>query len=173
MILGCLYSSTLREHTKYLGQRMRIHLRPLTTLTREGGIFASLWQATPTKNARDACNNAWISADIWRLVYMRFSIPRYPMHDQALIWRLRRTIKVSLKADRRRRTEEAGSKIESLLDSEPSPSQGSMEPDEGVVKGYTQHSDAARLSNPRADCSGSGHAIFPTNTPRREYYHIC
>ena len=42
MILGCLYSSTLREHTNYLGRRTCLPLRPPTTPTREDEIFAAL-----------------------------------------------------------------------------------------------------------------------------------
>ena len=42
MILGCLHSATLRKHTKYLGRSTWIPLRPLTTPTREDGLFAAL-----------------------------------------------------------------------------------------------------------------------------------
>ena len=34
MISGCLHSATLRKHTKYLGRRTRLPLRPPTTPTR-------------------------------------------------------------------------------------------------------------------------------------------
>ena len=68
MVLGCLCSSPLRERTDYLRRRMRLPLRPTTTLTREDGLFAALRRATPKQKAREARKNAWILADTWRLV---------------------------------------------------------------------------------------------------------
>ena len=47
LALGCFHTSTLREHTKYLGRRMQILLRPPTTLTREERLLTDLRRAIP------------------------------------------------------------------------------------------------------------------------------
>ena len=73
MILGCLYSSTLREHTKYLGWRTWIPLLPLNTPTREDGIFAALRRAIPKTKAQGEIKNAWILEEKWRLLDTRVS----------------------------------------------------------------------------------------------------
>ena len=64
----------LGEHTKCLGWRMRLPLRPPTTPMMEDGIFAVLMRAITKPNARDARNNAWILADTWRLIGEIFSV---------------------------------------------------------------------------------------------------
>ena len=78
LILGCLHSTTLREHRKYLGRTMRTPLRPLTTPTRKDGLFAALHQAIPKTKAREARKNTWILADTWRLVDTKVSARQYP-----------------------------------------------------------------------------------------------
>ena len=45
MIMGCLRSSPLREHSRYFGGSKRIPLRPPPTPTREDRIFAALRRA--------------------------------------------------------------------------------------------------------------------------------
>ena len=57
MFLGCLYSAPLREHTRYLGGRKRLPLRPPTAPTREDGIFAALQRAVPKPLVREAGKN--------------------------------------------------------------------------------------------------------------------
>ena len=42
-----------------------------------------------------------------------------PAKDQALIWKLGRAIAANLKGNRRRRLEEAGNEVETLLELEP------------------------------------------------------
>ena len=42
MVLGCLHSASLREHTRYLGECKRLPLLPPTAPTREDRIFAAL-----------------------------------------------------------------------------------------------------------------------------------
>ena len=46
LVLGCLLSTPLREHTDYLGRRKRLPLHPPTTLTREDRLFKDLQRAT-------------------------------------------------------------------------------------------------------------------------------
>ena len=57
--------------------------------------------------------------DTWSLVNTRVSARQYSAGYQSLVWRLSQAINVSLNAYQRRRTEEAGSKIEALLASDP------------------------------------------------------
>ena len=119
MVLGCLHSAPLREHSRYLGECKRLPLLTQTSLTREDGIFAALRRAVLKPLTRDARKNAWILAAIWRLVNKRVSARQDLAKDQALIWRLGRAIKASLWEDRRRRAEEAGAEVEALMGSDP------------------------------------------------------
>ena len=119
MVLGCLHSASLREHARYLGGRKRLPLRPPPAPTREDRIFAALRRAFPKPQAREARKNVWISATTWRLVYERVSALWDISKDQALIWRLGHAIKESLREDRKRRAEEAGADVETLLGSDP------------------------------------------------------
>ena len=73
MVLGCLCSTPLGEHTKYRGQSTRLPLWPPTTPTREDGIFADLWIVISKPKAWEARKNVWILADTWRLVNKRVS----------------------------------------------------------------------------------------------------
>ena len=60
MVLGCLHSAHLREHTDYLGWSMWIPIRPPATPMREDGLFATLLKAIPKPKAREARkNNYW------------------------------------------------------------------------------------------------------------------
>ena len=122
MVLEGLRSAPLREHTKYLGWRKWIPLRPLTTPTREDRLFAALRRSMSKPKSREARNNVWILADMWRLVNDRVSERRGPARDQALIRCLGHAIKTSLKGYRRRRTEEAGKDIDWLLGADLPPS---------------------------------------------------
>ena len=54
LILGCLCSALLREHSEYLGRRKRPPLLPPTNPTREDGLFANLQRAVPKPQAWDA-----------------------------------------------------------------------------------------------------------------------
>ena len=85
LVLGCIRSAPLREHTKYLGRRTRLPLQPPTIPTREYGLFAALRRATTKPKAREARKNVWILADMWRLVDKRVSTRWDPARDQAHI----------------------------------------------------------------------------------------
>ena len=108
MVLGCLHSASLRENARYLEGRKRLPLCPLTEPTREYIIFAALRRAVPKTQAQEAQKNAWILETTWILVDKRVSARRDIAKDQALIRRLGRTIRESLRKDRKRRTEKAG-----------------------------------------------------------------
>ena len=119
LVLGCLHSANLREHTKYLGWRMRLPLRTPTTLTREDRLMADLRWAIPKPKGREASNNEWILADAWMLVNMRVSARRDPARNQSLVQRLSRHIAAILKANHLHWAYTAGGKVESLLTSYP------------------------------------------------------
>ena len=108
MVLGCLHSASLKEHVRYLRGRKNLPLLPPTEPTREDTIFAALRRAVTKLWAQEARKNAWISAITWRLVNERVSARRDLAKDRALIRRLGRAIRASLKMGRRRREEEAG-----------------------------------------------------------------
>ena len=101
IILGFIYSATMREHTNYVRCCTRLLLHSPTTLTREDGLFEDLCQAIPKPKLQEARKNAWISADMWRLVNTKFYIRRDPTRSQGLIQRLSCKIKLILKAVRR------------------------------------------------------------------------
>ena len=60
MVLGCLRSAPLKEHTKYLGRITRLPLRPPTTSMREDGLFTYLWRAISKTKAQESRKNVWI-----------------------------------------------------------------------------------------------------------------
>ena len=111
MVLGCLHNTSLTEHNRYLRGRKKLPLKPPTEPIREDKVFAALRRAVPKPRAREARKNEWISTETWRLVDERVSARRDPMKGQTIRRRLGRTIEASLKADRRRRTEEAGAEM--------------------------------------------------------------
>ena len=119
LVLGCLYSASLKEHTQYLGGGKKLSLRPPTEPTREDTIFETLRRDVPKPRAQEARKNEWISAATWRLVDKRVSARRDLAKDQTLIWRLVRAIRAGLTKDRRRRAEEAGAEVEVLLGADP------------------------------------------------------
>ena len=68
LVLGCLHSASLKEHSRYLGGRKKLPLRPPKYPTREDTIFAALRRAVPKPRAREARRDEWISEATWRLV---------------------------------------------------------------------------------------------------------
>ena len=119
MVLGCLHSAPLREQARYLGGRKRLPLRPPTYPTREDGIFANLRRTVPKPLDREVRKNTWILAETWRLVDERVSMRWDIAKDQALIRKLDRAIKSSLREDRQGRAEEAGAEVETLMGLDP------------------------------------------------------
>ena len=92
---------------------------PLTPTepTREDTISADLWSSVTKPRAQEARRNSRISATMWRLDDVIVSVRRDLAKDQALIRRLGRAIRASMKTDRRQRAEEAWSEVEALLGS--------------------------------------------------------
>ena len=119
MVLGCLHSASLKEHTIYLGGRNNLPLFLLTEPTREDTIFAALRRAVTKPRAREARKNAWVLVTTWRLFNKIVSARQDLAKYQAIILRLGRAIRESLKTDRKRREEEAGEGLETLLGLEP------------------------------------------------------
>ena len=113
MILGYVHSASLREHVRYLGGSKRPPLCPSTEPTREDRIFAALRKAVPKTRAQEAWKNSWKLATTWRLMDKRVSARRYIVKYQALIRRLGRAIKASLREDRKKR---AGGREQSTAD---------------------------------------------------------
>ena len=60
LVLGCLCSAPLREHSEYLGRRKRLPLRPPATPTRYHKLFVNLWRSVLKPKYRDARKKAWI-----------------------------------------------------------------------------------------------------------------
>ena len=100
MVLECLHSYPLREHTEYLGRRMQPPLRPPTTPAREEGLFAALRRSIPKPKAREDRKNAWILVGPWRIDDERVSLQRGPEIDHTLIRCLGCAINERIKGDR-------------------------------------------------------------------------
>ena len=115
IILGCLHTATLREHTQYLRRYNRFPLLPLGKPTREDNIFVDLCQPLPKIPVQKARCNAWISSTTWRLVNTRVSMCRDPTKYHQMICSLGRHIWASLQEDHHQWVETAGTAIEPLL----------------------------------------------------------
>ena len=94
-------------------------VRPPTKPTRVDELFADLRGAVSKAQPHAARQNAWISEEMWRLVDERVSARRDPQRGQAIKRQLRRAVKASLAADRKRRAEEAGAEVEALVGVDP------------------------------------------------------
>ena len=131
MVMGCLYSASLKEHMRYLRGRNKLPLKLLTEPTREDKIFAALRRAIPKAQVREARRNEWISAAMWKLVDERVYAHRDPAKGQTITRRLGCAIKASLTTDRRRQAEEAGAEVEALVGADRGPpfNSGSVAPD--------------------------------------------
>ena len=119
MVLGCLTSAPLLATKRYLGGRKRWPVRPPTEPSRTDTLFAALRRAVPKPAPREARQNAWISAETWRLIDERVSTRQDPRYGQADMQRLGKEIRKSLAKDRSRRTEEAGAAVEALMKADP------------------------------------------------------
>ena len=109
----------MREHIRYMAGRRRLSLKPPKRPTREDSLFGYLRRAVPKPQPQDQHQNAWISKETWKLVDERVTM-RWKARARTGMRRLERSIQASLKGERRRRVEEAGLAVESLLKEDPS-----------------------------------------------------
>ena len=109
-------TQSLPEGARQVPRGSQAPLPPPTNLLDEGGQnFAALRRAVPKPRAQEARKNSWISATTWILVNKIVSARRDIAKDQLLIRRLGCAIKVILREERKRRVEEAGAEVETLL----------------------------------------------------------
>ena len=108
----------MREHIRYIAGRRIIPLTPPKQPTREDSLFGNLRRAVPKPKPREQHRNAWISEETWKLVDERVTMRR-KSRARTGMRRLGRAIQSSLKGDQRRRVEEAGLAVESLLKEDP------------------------------------------------------
>ena len=120
MVMVLLRGGTGREHVKYIVGRRRMPLKPPRRPTREDKLFGDLRRAVPKPQPREQHRNAWISEETWRLLDKRVMMRRKPRARTGMR-RLGRAIQASMKGDRRRRVEEAGTTVETLLQEDPPP----------------------------------------------------
>ena len=118
MVMGLLRCRTGREHVKYIAGRRRVPMKPPRRPTREDELFGDIRRAVPKPQPREQHRNVWISEETWRLVDERVTMRRKPRARTGMR-RLGRALQASLKGDRRRRVEEAGSEVETLLKEDP------------------------------------------------------
>ena len=119
MVLGCLPSTLLTEHKRYLGGRKRWPVRPPGKPTRTDQLFPALWRAVPKAQPREARQNAWISEKTWGLIDERVSARRDPRYRQAFTRRIGKEVKNSLAEDSKRQEDEAGAEVEALVKADP------------------------------------------------------
>ena len=119
MVLGCLPSAPLSETKQYLGGQKRWPVRPPAKPSRTDELSAALQRAVPRPKPQEARQNAWISAETWRLIDERVSTRRDPRYGKGDRRRLAKAVQASLAMDRRRMAEEAGAEVEALVKADP------------------------------------------------------
>ena len=117
-MVGQLRGGTSREHVRYIKGRRRLLLLPPKEPTREDKLFGDLRRAVPKPHEREKHKNAWISDETWRLIDERV-LARRGTRVWARLQRLGQAVRASLKGDKRRRVEDAGKDVESLLGEDP------------------------------------------------------
>ena len=115
LVLGCLRSAPLREHSEYLGRRKQLPLQPLTTPTREDVLFVALQRAVLKPKSQYARKKMWILETTWIIFKERVSAIQDPARDQSLILRLVCAIAEIFKGFWRRWAEEAGEEVEKVF----------------------------------------------------------
>ena len=108
----------MREHIRYIAGRRRIPLKPPKRPTREDSLFGDLRRAVPKPQPWEQHWNAWIPEETWKLVEERVTMRRKARACMGMR-RLGRAFQARLKGDRRRRVEEAGLAVETLLKEDP------------------------------------------------------
>ena len=94
-------------------------MRPPREPTRTDQLFAALRRAVPRAQPREARQNAWISESTRRLIDERVSTRREPQYRQAYKQQLGKAVQKSLATDRRRRADEAGAEVDTLVKAYP------------------------------------------------------
>ena len=123
MVMGLLRGGTAKARDKYIAGRRKVPMKPLRRPTREDKLFGDLRQAVLKLQPQEQHRNAWISEETWRLVDERVTMRRKSRARTGLR-RLGRAIQASLKGDRKRRVEEAGTAIEGMLQEDPPNARG-------------------------------------------------
>ena len=117
LVVGCLCGAAPVTHSRYLGNRTRLPIRPPATPDRVDRMFAEFRRAIIRTPWRERHRQAYISPDIWSLIDNRIAARR--RQEQRRSWSLNRTMKAGIQEDRRIRAAEAGSAVESLFQSYP------------------------------------------------------
>ena len=144
MVMGLLRGGTGWEHAKYIAGRRRIPMKPPKRPTQEDELFGDLRLAVLKPQPREQHQNAWISEETCRLVDEWVTMRRNPRARTGMR-RLGKAIQVSLKGDRRRRVEEAGTAVETLLQEDPPNARGVWR----RMKGWYSHPLELRSSGSR------------------------
>ena len=124
MVMGLLRGGTAKAHGKYIAGRRKIPLKPPRRLTREDEFFGDLRQAVLKPQPQEQHWNTWISEETWRLVDERVTMRRKTRARTGLR-RLGQAIQASMKGDRKRRVEEAGTVVKNMLQEDPPNARGS------------------------------------------------
>ena len=136
MVVGHLRSTKARDHAHYIKGRREMPLKPPKEPTREDELFEDLQREVPKPHEREQHKNAWISEETWRLADERVSARR-GTRARTRIRRLGRAIRASLKGDRKRRVEAAGTDVEALLGGDPQNAKEAWRRMKGMVRGCT------------------------------------
>ena len=120
MVVGQLMSKPLGANRSYLRKRQRYPL-PAPTVGPDSPLvdrlFQELKEAMPRPTRPTRRRNAWISDATWRLIDQKSAMRRRHGvgYSPAALRRLSRRIASSLRADRKRRVEEAGAAVEDAM----------------------------------------------------------
>ena len=140
-------------------------MRPPAEPSRTDTLFADLGIAVPKPALQEAKRNAWISAEMWRLIDERVSMRRDPRYSQADRRRLGKEIKESFAKDRWRRTEEAGAAEEAMMKADPPLIQEACHRLQGWYKAAVDRAPATCSSYAQAGHGGAGHTLQPGTPP--------
>ena len=133
MVMCLLRGGTAKAHDNYIAGRRKIPMNLQRRPMREDKLFGDLGRAVLKPQPREQQRNAWISEETWQLVNERVTMRRKPQVQTGLR-RLRRAIQASMKGDRKRRVEEAGTAIEGMLKEDPPDARGAWRRMKGWYK---------------------------------------
>ena len=94
---------------------MRLSLRPPRQPFCNNTLFIYLWKAVPKPLTRERPHNSWMSGYTFLVIDARVSLRCAPDRNQCLILNVCHRVQVLLNGYRRRRADEAGIMVDSII----------------------------------------------------------
>ena len=149
LLRGRLLRQPTKSHKKYLRRkRFPLSLPKMGPLSKSDLMFQEIkGMANPPLPNAPRPRPQWLSAETLRLIDTRASLRWNPWHSRQQARVLSRQINQSLKADRRRRAEEAATQIGECLNGDNSDLQGAFD----ILKRWHRHASARPPKPSRQD----------------------